>query len=65
MVIKSIKNCARCGNDHLNIDAEQFKRAVINHDALTPNEQILYNYWALCPNVRQPILIKVTIEETK
>lgn len=64
MLIKSIKNCARCGQNHENIEIEEFERPVYQYgnslliDSLA--HTLLYNYWGVCPENKQPILVKVT-----
>lgn len=47
-----IRNCARCGEDH-GISYRRFKK--------NPVES--YDYWAMCPTLNEPILIKVIIND--
>jgi hypothetical protein len=45
-VITEVRNCARCGEYHKRIVFHAFKRR-------SPK----YTHWAMCPNVREPILM--------
>ena len=47
-----ISNCARCGEDH-GISYRKFKK----------NPVETYDYWAMCPRLDEPILIKITIND--
>jgi hypothetical protein len=42
-----IKNCARCGEDHY----VTFKKLI------NPSDE--WNYWALCPNTNEPIMMQI------
>jgi hypothetical protein len=46
--VDDIKNCARCGEDHPSMTFRPFTN---------PNET--YAWWALCPTLGEPILMKV------
>ena len=54
MLLKKIIHCARCGEDHINIEAKKFTQPVLE-DA--PSEKALYTHWALCPTNGEPILV--------
>lgn len=47
----NIVSCARCEKDH-EVEVKEFTNP-------PPN----YTHWALCPNLQEPILIKVVEEE--
>lgn len=66
MLLKKIIHCARCGEDHINVEAKPLSRPVLK-DA--PSEEVLYTHWAPCPTNGDPILVvevgkdgKVTID---
>ena len=52
----TIKRCARCGQDHENLIFEEFIDKPIDID---------YNYWAMCPGMKQPILLKLYDDKGK
>lgn len=45
----SVKRCARCGKDHENITFAKLQNPVRQ-----------CTHWALCPNVAEPILMRIT-----
>lgn len=47
-----VKGCARCGTDH---NGHVFMRLT--------NPQDEYEWWAFCPLLREPVLVKITIPE--
>lgn len=47
-----VKGCARCGTDH---DGHLFMRLT--------NPQDEFEWWAFCPLMREPILVKISIPE--
>jgi len=51
-LVATIKNCARCGETHPNLEFEKLARAFIS-DTET------YQYWAMCPKLREPVLLAV------
>lgn len=56
MIVKTIeliKNCARCGKDHKELSFYKFINPIEDSDGT------IWNYWILCPNTGEPILMKV------
>lgn len=51
--VKLISCCARCGKDHPDVTFEPFKR---------PHGE--WTHWAACPTNGQPILMRITADET-
>lgn len=49
MIVYSIVNCARCGEDHESIEVKKFK--------LNPIDD--YEWWGICPTTKEPIIIRV------
>jgi hypothetical protein len=47
----SVKHCARCGEDHEEVQFEPFTRFV-------PDPDGDYTQWALCPTTGEPILLR-------
>lgn len=43
--------CARCGQNHAKVAFKRLKRPVIDSDGT------VWNYWAMCPETREPILM--------
>ena len=50
----TIHNCARCGQNHKDLEFNSFENAVEDTDGT------VWDYWALCPINGEPILLKVT-----
>jgi len=48
-----VYGCARCGQDHLNIEFRAMERPVVD-----PNG-IVWTMWAPCPTTGDPILMRV------
>ncbi len=51
MLLKKIINCARCGENHINITAKPLSQPVFL------NDEVLYTHWAPCPTNGEPILV--------
>lgn len=51
MLVK-VTSCQRCGSDHEDLEFKELS-----------NAQDSYRFWTLCPNLGQPILMKVEGEE--
>lgn len=49
----NVKNCARCGQSHDNIDFQPFTISTNLYDS---NGDGSYTHWALCPTNGEPIL---------
>lgn len=49
-----VKHCARCGSDHLKLEFRPFKLVPIGD-----SDGTLWNYWAMCPITREPVLLKI------
>jgi hypothetical protein len=47
-ITASIKNCARCGEDHADLTFERMERPIDDE----------YPFWALCPRGKGPILLQ-------
>jgi hypothetical protein len=52
MIVKKIKNCARCGETHHGLDFKVLVRPIDE-----------YTHWIACPTIGQPILMCVLNEE--
>jgi len=50
--IKRLVNCARCGEEHLNLVAKPFT---------VPADK--YTHWMMCPVLHEPILVEVEDDE--
>jgi hypothetical protein len=48
----TIRNCARCGGTHEDIEMKTITRPVLICN-------IMFNYFAMCPNTNEPIVIEV------
>ena len=48
----SVFNCARCGQDHQELEFTRLKR---------PEAE--WTHWAVCPNTGEPVLLKSTIKK--
>lgn len=44
-----IKNCARCGNEHVKLPIYQFTQPVSE----------TFRHYSICPNLEEPILVEV------
>ena len=49
--IQTIYNCARCGNDHENLEFVRFQRPIEDRDGRT------WEWWATCPVNGDPVLM--------
>ncbi len=54
MLKTTIGNCARCGQDHKDLEFKPFKNPVEDTDGT------VWSHWALCPTNGEPVLLKVT-----
>lgn len=59
IITTDVRNCARCGMVHPNTKFLGFDNPVAS-----PDGEIIWTHWALCPLNKQPILLRV-IEETR
>lgn len=57
-VTTTLVHCARCGGHHDNLPFKIFTRPVMEHADIRP----AYTHWAMCPESKQPILLKVLPE---
>lgn len=46
----NVKDCARCGQDHVDLEFKEFLRPIIDGDG------VVWSQWAICPNTLEPIL---------
>lgn len=51
-----IRDCARCGQDHEQLEFKSLTRPVEYHG------ESIYQLWALCPVSGEPILMRVEVE---
>ena len=51
----SIRRCARCGEDHIDLDVKPFTRPVLDDGG-----NVIANAFALCPINAEPILVSIT-----
>lgn len=49
-----IVNCARCGKDHDELIFKQFAQ-----NPIEDSDGTIWNYWAMCPDTKEPILLKI------
>lgn len=49
--------CARCGQDHANLEFKQFAQPI---DLIDKDGDGPYNYWTPCPTNGDPILLVIT-----
>ena len=54
IIIQDVISCARCGDNHGLVSFKPFTR---------PNNE--WTHWATCPNVYEPIMMKIEEQETK
>ncbi len=52
MLVQSIFQCARCGGTHVELE---FK---LLHNLIVDNDGTVWNYWTLCPETGEPILLR-------
>jgi hypothetical protein len=60
MLIRSIKNCARCGGDHQDLVAERLARPMAPPEAAP----VTWAYWIPCPANGQPIMVSDSAQIT-
>lgn len=53
-LVTTVQNCARCGETHEDLSFTKFSKYPIEDIDGT-----VYNYWALCPITREPILLRI------
>jgi hypothetical protein len=49
-----VKHCARCQQDHNQLEFKEFTINPIEY-----SDGTVWNYWALCPVTQEPILLKI------
>ena len=49
-----IRKCARCGEDHEQLEMDAFVRPP---RVLSNDEVVVATHWALCPKTAQPVMI--------
>jgi len=54
MIKTTIRNCARCQQEHKDLEFRPLTNPIEDYDGT------IWNYWALCPNNGEPILLAVT-----
>lgn len=54
VIITNVGNCARCQQNHEQVTFYKF----INNP-IRDTDGTIWNYWRLCPNTQEPILLKV------
>jgi hypothetical protein len=52
LVVRDIKDCARCGLNHPALEVRRFERPVVT-------DGMLYEHWAMCPATEEPLLVHV------
>lgn len=55
-LIVTVNYCARCGQNHVELKFDKF----IHH--IEDSDGTIWNYWTLCPNTKEPILLKILDE---
>ena len=53
-LITTVKDCSRCGKDHADLKFRKFHKPAGE-----------YQYWAMCPNRQEPVLLAVVLETGK
>lgn len=53
MIKTTIHNCARCGQNHEDLEFLLFENPIEDTDGT------VWNYWSVCPTNNEPILLKV------
>jgi hypothetical protein len=54
----TISGCARCGENHKDIEIKEFTNPMGIHD-------ITFYWWTMCPKLNEPILVLLTNDENK
>lgn len=54
-IITDVKSCARCGGDHTQLEFNPLTKPAFN-----ANLSFEATHWAMCPNLREPILMVTT-----
>lgn len=49
-----VRNCARCGGDHNELEWEELERPIEDNDGIE------WTHWCPCPKNGQPILCRMT-----
>ena len=57
-ITTTIRNCARCGGTHQGLEFKPFTRHP-SRDALGESFPI-YTHWAMCPDIKEPVLMYMT-----
>jgi len=57
MITRKVEDCARCGEDHRNVQFRHFKGKYISCDEMD------FQYWGWCPTNLEPIILSVDDEE--
>lgn len=47
-----VKNCVRCGKDHLKVDFFTFERPPVDES------DTIWSHWGQCPHTNEPILMR-------
>jgi hypothetical protein len=50
MATFNVKGCARCGQDHVDLDFKEFSRPIVDSDGT------VWSQWAICPTTGEPVL---------
>lgn len=58
----NVKHCARCGEDHEDLEFNEFSL-----NPIVDCNDIAWNYWSMCPKTKEPVLLRIIIvaEKTK
>ena len=56
VTVKLIQHCARCGGTHEQMWFSKFTRPMVFGG-------IVHNYWAICPETREPIIMAMQSEQ--
>jgi len=56
-----LESCSRCGENHSNLDFKKLGNPIIVGD----NKEYEFNYWGICPNTNEPVLMKISSLEDK
>lgn len=58
-VVTDVTGCARCAKNHKSLSFRKFSRNPITVPVDTIEEWERWEYWAMCPTLNEPIILKV------
>lgn len=73
-LVTGVKGCARCGQDHADVKFRKLAKPIPAPpaDVIAPGpikadkvERRDYDWWAMCPTNREPIVMHIRIDPTQ